>query len=225
MIEQIRNELFALQDIPYRDFQRKLLPTLPPEKIIGVRTPQLRTLAKQYGNDADSFFNDLPHEYFEENNLHVFLLENMRDFGACLAHVKRFLPYVDNWASCDQLRPKCFGKNKHKLLPEIEAWIASGECYSVRFGIEMLMLHFLEKDFEPRYMAMVAGIHSEEYYVNMMIAWYFATALAFQYEAALEYIAGNRLPPWIHNKAIQKAAESRRISGEKKAQLRMLRRK
>ncbi|MBQ3575180.1 MAG: DNA alkylation repair protein [Clostridia bacterium] len=225
MIERIRDALFALQDIPYRDFQRKLLPTLPPEKIIGVRTPQLRTLAKQYTNEAGAFLKDLPHKYFEEYNLHAFMLQGMRDFGACISLVNEFLPHVDNWATCDQLRPKCFAKNKEKLLPEIEKWIASDRCYTVRFGIEMLMLHFLQEDFDPKYMAAVAEIKSEEYYISMMIAWYFATALAFRYDEALEYLSEHKLPLWVHNKAIQKAVESRRISDEQKNFLKALRRK
>lgn len=224
MIEQIRNALFALQDLPYRDFQRKLLPTLPPEAVIGVRTPQLRALAKQYGH-ADDFLKELPHAYFEENNLHAFMLEDMRDFDQCIAGVNEFLPYVDNWATCDQLRPKCFAKNRGKLLPEIEKWIASGSCYTVRYGIGMLMVHFLGDAFEPRFMEMVAAVRSDEYYVNMMIAWYFATALAFQYEEAMKYISEKRLGAWVHNKAIQKAVESRRIGDERKAQLRALRRR
>jgi len=225
MAAAIQDELFALQDIPYRDFQRKLLPTLPPEKIIGVRTPQLRSMAKQYKNEAGAFLNALPHKYFEEDNLHAFMLEGMRDFDVCISLVNKFLPHVDNWATCDQLRPRCFAKNKEKLLPEIEKWISSGRCYTVRFGIGMLMLHFLHEDFDPKYMAAVAEIKSDEYYINMMIAWYFATALAFRYDEALKYISGNRLPVWVHNKAIQKAVESRRISDEQKARLKKLRRK
>ncbi len=225
MISEIKKELLALQDIPYRDFQRRLLPTLAAEKIIGVRTPQLRALARHYKHHASPFLAALPHEYFEENNLHTFLLEDMRDFDECISLVNEFLPHVDNWATCDQLRPKCFSKCRAKLIPEIEKWLSSDQCYTIRFGIEMLMVHFLQDDFKPAYMEKISGIRSEEYYVNMMIAWYFATALAFQYDAAFEYIAGNTLPVWVHNKAIQKAIESRRINDDQKAQLKKLRRK
>ena len=223
MIERIQNELFALQDIPYRDFQRKLLPTLPKEAVIGVRTPALRMLAKKYKNESGAFLKALPHLYFEENNLHAFMLEGMRDFDKCISLVNEFLPHVDNWTTCDQLRPKCFARNKEKLLPEIEKWLASGRCYTVRFGIGMLMLHFLGEHFEPRFMEMVACVKSDEYYINMMIAWYFATALAFQHEDALKYLRENRLSAWVHNKALQKAVESRRISDEQKALLKTMR--
>lgn len=225
MTDRMRSELFGLQDIPYRDFQRKLLPTLDPENIIGVRTPQLRALAKRLKDNAAAFTEDLPHKYFEENNLHAFLIQDMRDYDECIVQVNRFLPYVDNWATCDQLRPKCLRNSKDKLIAEIKKWLASGQCYTIRFGIEMLMVHFLGEDFEPRYMAMVAGIESDEYYVNMMIAWYFATALVYQWDIATTYLRQNRLPVWVHNKAIQKAVESRQMSNEDKLQLKGMRRK
>lgn len=225
MIERIRTELLSQQDISYRDFLRRLLPTLPAEKVIGVRTPALRSMAKQYkdADDIDLFLNDLPHRYFEENNLHVFLLEGIKDYDECIRRVNAFLPYVDNWATCDQLRPRCFRRHHAELLSEIESWLASDSCYSVRFGIGMLMLHYLKEDYQPRYMAMVASIQSDEYYINMMIAWYFATALAYQFDDALQYIKDKRLPAWIHAKTIQKATESRRITAEQKAYLKTLR--
>lgn len=225
MIERIRTELLSQQDISYRDFLRRLLPTLPAEKVIGIRTPALRSMAKQYKNakNIDLFLNDLPHRYFEENNLHAFLLEGIKDYDECIRRVNAFLPYVDNWATCDQLRPHCFRKNRGKLISEIEKWIASGNLYTVRFGIGMLMLHYLKEDYQPQYMAMVASVQSDEYYVNMMIAWYFATALAYRFDDALPYISEKRLPAWIHTKTIQKAIESRQITPEQKARLKTLR--
>ena len=220
----IRETLFSLRDEKFAAFQAKLIPNIAPERIIGVRTPALRKLAKTlHGNgQAEEFLKALPHEFFEENNLHAFLLCGMKDFDACVQAVEAFLPYVDNWATCDQLRPGVFRKNKQALLPHIRRWIASERCYTRRFGIGMLMSHFLDEDFREEYLALVSDIRSEEYYVNMMIAWYFATALAKQYEAALPYLENRRLDPWVHNKAIQKAVESFRVSDEHKAYLRTL---
>ena len=220
----IRETLFSLRDEKFAAFQAKLIPNIAPERIIGVRTPALRKLAKTlHGNgQAEEFLKALPHEFFEENNLHAFLLCGMKDFDACVQAVEAFLPYVDNWATCDQLRPGVFRKNKQALLPHIRRWIASERCYTRRFGIGMLMSHFLDEDFREEYLALVSDIRSEEYYVNMMIAWYFATALAKQYEAALPYLENRRLAPWVHNKAIQKAVESFRVSDEHKAYLRTL---
>lgn len=225
MIEQIRAELFARQDIAYRAFQSKLLPTVAPERIIGVRTPAARELAKQYAAapDISDFLEDLPHRYFDENNLHAFILAQIRDYDECIRRINAFLPYVDNWATCDQLRPKCFAKNSDKLLGEIEGWIASEKCYSVRFGVGMLMAHYLKDAYRPRLLEMVAEIQSDEYYVRMMIAWYFATALVYQYDDALEYLKTRKLDPWVHSKAIQKATESFRISDAQKALLKTLR--
>lgn len=218
--------LLALRDERYAAFQRRLLPSLPPERIIGVRTPALRELAKRCARQPwiDDFLNQLPHRYFDEDQLHVFLLCQERDFAACVAGVERFLPYIDNWASCDQLSPPCFRRHRPELLGHIQGWLGSERTYTLRFGIGMLLSHFLDADFDPAYPEAVAAIRSEEYYVNMMIAWYFATALAKQYEAALPYLAEGRLDPWTHNKAIQKAIESRRICQERKDALRGLRR-
>ncbi len=223
--EEIRKELFQKQDVQYRSFQSGLLPTVDPKTVIGVRTPELRKYAGILAVRADisDFLNDLPHPYFDENQLHAFLLSNIREYDRCMEEVLRFLPYVDNWATCDQLSPKVFKKHKSELLKNIEHWICTDEPYTVRFAIRMLMNHFLDESFDAKYPEMVANVRSEEYYVNMMVAWYFATALAEQYEAALPYFEEQRLEPWTHNKAIQKAAESFRIAPEQKEVLKSLR--
>ena len=220
----IRETLFSLRDEKFAAFQARLIPNVAPERVIGVRTPALRKLAKTLrgSGQAEEFLKALPHEFFEENNLHAFLLCEMKDFEACVQAVEDFLPYVDNWATCDQMSPGVFRKNKQALLPPIRRWIASEQCYTRRFGIGMLMSHFLDEDFREEYLSLVSDIRSEEYYVNMMIAWYFATALAKQYEAALPYLENRRLDPWVHNKTIQKAVESFRVSDEHKACLRAL---
>lgn len=222
--EEIKEELFQMQDTAYRDFQAKLLPTVAPEGIIGVRTPALRNLAKNLAKreDVGVFLESLPHSYFDENQLHAFIISQEKDFERCITYVNRFLPFVDNWATCDQLSPKVFKKHRHELLISIREWTASEKTYVVRFGIGMLMEHFLDDDFDAAYLEIAADIRSEEYYVNMMTAWYFATALAKQYDAALPLIEQRRLAPWTHNKAIQKAIESRRITQEQKAYLRGL---
>lgn len=224
MTDRIKEELFFLQDIKYRDFQSRLIPTVRPETIIGVRTPELRRLAGRLAKEADmeEFFNQLPHTWFDENQLHAFLISGMKDYGQCMAETERFLPFVDNWATCDQMSPKVFRKNRPLLQEPIQKWMASEHTYTVRFAIGMLMEHFLDGDFDPAYLKLVSKIRSEEYYVNMMIAWYFATALAKQYEAALPFIEEKRLAPWTHNKAIQKSIESRRIAPEQKAYLKGL---
>ena len=226
ILDEIRADLFAKQDLRYRDFQGALIPTVERDRMIGVRTPDLKSLAKTYANreEIGDFLADLPHKYFDENQLHAFLISREKDFAGCVEKVDRFLPYVDNWATCDQLSPAVFGKHKRALLPHIERWLSSGHTYTVRFGIGMLMSHFLDGEFEPSYLDRVAKIRSGEYYINMMIAWYFATALAKQYEATLPILQENRLDEWTHNKAIQKAIESRRISDEQKAFLRSLKR-
>ena len=224
MIKMIREELFRLRDGKYRDFQSRLIPTAAPETIIGVRTPELRRFAKELmkrGN-ISPFLEALPHRYFDENQLHAFLLSELKDYGRCLEEVCRFLPYIDNWATCDQLSPKVFARHRGELIEEIRKWIRSGQTYTVRFGIGMLMQHFLDDGFDTVYPEMTVSIRSDEYYVNMMIAWYFATALAKQYEAVLPFLEEKRLAPWTHNKAIQKALESYRIKPEQKAYLRSL---
>ena len=222
--EEIRQSLFDLQDIKYRDFQAKLIPGKDTETMIGVRTPELRKLAKQMlkREDIGEFLRDLPHRYFDEDQLHAFIVSGIKEYGKCMEELMRFLPFVDNWATCDQMSPGVFKKHKPELLAEIREWLGSEHTYTVRFGIGMLMQHFLDEDFDPAYPELVAGVHSEEYYVNMMIAWYFATALAKQYDAVLPFIEGRRLDPWTHNKTIQKAVESYRISDEQKEYLRSL---
>lgn len=224
--KEILQRLFTLQDLQYRDFQAKLMPTVDKSTIIGVRTPELKKLAKEFGKreDVGAFLDELPHTYYDENNLHGFLLCEDKDFDRVIARIDAFLPYVNNWATCDLLSPKVFKKHKAALLPHIRRWLASDKVYTIRFGIETLMSHYLDADFAPEYLDWVAAVESEEYYVNMMIAWYFATALAKQYDAALPILLEQRLAPWTHNKTIQKAIESYRITDEQKAYLRTLKR-
>ncbi len=224
IIDEIREMLYAEKDIAYRDFQAKLIPTIDKETVIGVRTPALRKMAKQLARreDIPAFLEALSHKYFEENQLHAFIIAERKDFAQCMEELTAFLPYVDNWATCDQMSPKVFKKHRHSLMPYVREWIASDQTYTVRFGVGMLMGHFLDEDFDLAYPQMVSEIRSEEYYVNMMIAWYFATALAKQYEAVLPYIEEKRLETWTHNKAIQKAVESYRITPEQKGYLKGL---
>ena len=223
-VKEIREKLLALQDKEYRDFQAKLIPTVDPKRIIGTRTPQLRDLAKELvkSYDCSLFLDDLPHKYFDEDQLHAFILSGMKDYDECMDKLEQFLPYVDNWATCDQMSPKIFKKHKAKLLEKVKVWIASDDTYTVRFGIGMLMEHFLDDDFDKAYPKMVAGVKSEEYYINMMVAWYFATALAKQYDAVIPYIEKKKLSSWNHNKAIQKSIESNRVTPEHKEYLRSL---
>lgn len=225
--KQIVDTLFAKRDLEYKAFHEKLIPNVHPDTVIGVRTPELRAYAKIIYKEPDIeiFLQTLPHKYYEENNLHAFMIEQIKNYKECICELDRFLPYVDNWATCDMMRPKCFKKHKKELLPEIERWLDSSDVYAVRFGIEMLMVHFLDESFEERFPDWVAGIIGDEYYINMMIAWYFATALAKQYDCAVRYLEKQKLPVWIHNKTIQKAVESYRITDEQKAYLRTLRRK
>jgi len=222
----MREELFKLQDVEYRDFQKKLIPTVDPDTVIGVRTPELRKLAKQMRGtpEADAFLEVLPHEFFDENQLHAFLISEEKDYDRCIRRVEVFLPHIDNWATCDQMSPKVFKKHKDDLLTRIRKWMKSDHPYTVRFAIGMLMQHYLDDDFDSIYPEMVSKIRSEEYYVNMMIAWYFATALAKQYEAAVPYLEKQKLDVWTHNKAIQKARESYRITSEQKEYLKTLKR-
>lgn len=222
--EDYRKRLFALQDLAYRDFQAKLIPTVDPKTVIGVRTPAMRKLAKEIfkeGNYGD-FLQDLPHAYYDENNLHAFIIEQIKDYEECLRQTEIFLPYIDNWATCDLFAPKVFAKHKTELLEKIKYWLASKETYTVRYGIEMLMSFYLDADFKLEYAEMVAAVESEEYYVKMMIAWYFATALAKQYESIVPFLEQKRLEAWTHNKSIQKARESRRITAEQKEYLKTL---
>lgn len=216
--------LFQLQDKSYRDFHSKLIPTIPVETIIGVRIPAIRKLAKEYGKDPESveFLKQLPHTYYDENILHALLVAEIKDYEVCVKEVERFLPYVDNWAVCDIFSPKVFRKNKDKLIDKIREWTASDHPYTCRFGMGMLMTHFLDEDFRVEYLEIPATVHSEEYYVNMMIAWFYATALAKQWDATIGYIEDQRLDTWTHNKTIQKARESYRITPEQKEYLKTL---
>ena len=221
----IREQLLCNQDFFYKEFQCKLMPTVNRDTVLGVRTPILRKLAKEFGNREEStaFLKELPHAYYEENNVHACLIEALQDYDACVEALDAFLPCVDNWATCDMMTPRVLGKHKTKLLSEIARWMASEHTYAIRFGIKMLMTFYLDEDFLPAYLERVAAVRSDEYYVNMMIAWYFATALAKQWEATVPYIEQRRLPLWVHQKTIQKAVESYRISEEQKAYLRTLR--
>ena len=224
ILDEIRNELFKMQDTAYRDFNSKLIPTVNKESIIGVRTPELRKYAKQLAKreDMEEVLHTLPHKYFDENQLHAFIVSEIKDFKNCVDKVDEFLPYIDNWATCDQLSPKVFKKYHKELITYIKEWLESDKVYTLRFGIGMLMEHFLDEDFDISYLETVSNIRSDEYYVNMMIAWYFATALAKRYESVLPFIENRRLEIWTHNKAIQKAVESLRISDEKKEYLKNL---
>ena len=219
--EEIFTRLQAMGDEANAAFQSRLIPTAQPGSFIGARTPALRAFAKELykSGEGEAFLRILPHRYFDENQLHAFLLSEEKDFERCVRRVDAFLPYVDNWATCDQLSPKVFKKHREALLPYIKRWMADAHPFTVRFGIGMLMQHYLDEAFDPAYPARVAAVCSDEYYVNMMIAWYFATALAKQYDAVLPYITKKRLSPWIHNKTIQKAVESFRVSPEHKEAL------
>ena len=224
---EIQSRLFEMQDEKYRLFHARLIPNIAPEKIIGIRLPVLRKFAKEiFGTkSAEDFLSALPHEFYDENNLHSFLLERIKNFEECVAAVEKFLPHIDNWATCDTLSPAVFKSHKKTLLTHIKKWISSDAVYTVRFGIGMLLKHFLDEDFDEKYLASVAKIRgaiTDEYYVKMMQAWFFATALTKQYDAALPFIEQKKLQPWTHNKAIQKALESRAIPAERKKYLRTL---
>ena len=223
--EQLRADLRELQDLKYRDFHSNLMPGIDKEDIIGIRMPVLRKFAGNFAKteEAKAFLKDIPHRYYEENNLHMMLLGKIREFDRCLQETIDFLPFVNNWATCDFPAPKCFAKNKEKLLPYIEKWLDSGKTYTIRYGIGMLMRLYLDEDFDSRYPEMVAKIQSEEYYVEMMIAWYFATALAKQWDAVIGYLEQEKLSDSVHRKTIQKAVESYRITDEQKIYLRSLR--
>ena len=223
--EEIREKLFGLADPGYRDFSSKLIPTADPGRFMGVRTPALRKYAKELARreDIGEFLHSLPHGYFDEDQLHAFILSELKDAERCFDEVSAFLQYVDNWATCDQMSPKIFKKHRGELLEHVREWIGSDRTYTVRFAIGMLMEHFLDEDFDPGYPEMVCAVRSEEYYVRMMQAWYFATALAKQYDRIIPYITERRLEPWTHNKTIQKAVESYRITPGQKEYLRSLR--
>lgn len=221
---EIQKRLFELEDKEYAAFQAKLTPGIPVDSFIGVRVPLARKLAKMiYKEDHEEFLKALPHKYYDENMLHGLLLSEMKEYDTCVKKVDAFLPYVDNWAVCDIMSPKVFKKNKEKLLEQIRIWSASNHVYTCRFGLEMLMSHFLDEDFQEEYLEIPARVISNEYYVNMMIAWFFATALAKQWKATIPYIEERKLGEWVHKKAIQKAVESRRITKEEKSYLKSFR--
>jgi len=223
--EKIQAELFELQDEKYRDFHSKLIPDMEKETIIGIRTPVLRKYAKQFAKteDAAAFLQDIPHTYYEENNLHSLLIEPIKDYDKAISLTDEFLPYIDNWATCDLMSPKIFARHTDELFIKINEWINSEQTYTVRYGLGMLMRYFLDEKFEENHLELASKIISDEYYINMMIAWYFATALAKQYSSAIKFIEQKKLTPWVHNKTIQKAIESFRVSPEHKAYLRTLR--
>ena len=225
VIKNVQRELFAMQDLKYRDFHAKLMPTVDKGTVIGVRTPELRKFAKEYGKTemAKIFLQVLPHQYYEENNLHGLLIEQIKDYEQCIEELERFLPYIDNWATCDLLAVRTVKKHLDLFIKEIYRWMESEHTYTIRFGMNMLMRYYLEDEFKPEYPEKVAAVRSEEYYVNMMRAWYFATALAKQYEKILPFLEEQRMDVWTHNKTIQKATESYRITPEQKEYLRTLR--
>lgn len=227
-MKTIIEKLFELRDEEYAAFQAKLTPSVDPSLFIGVRVPACRALAKDlYKNDIEEvkrFLSELPHKYYDENMLHGLLISEIKDFDLCISELEAFLPSVDNWAVCDIMSPKCFKKHKAELLPFIEAWTGSSEEYTIRFGLEMLMSHFLDDDFRPEYLTIASSVRSDRYYVNMMIAWFFATALAKQWDSAIGYVEENKLEEWVHNKTIQKARESYRITDEQKQYLNKLKR-
>lgn len=223
----IHDELFKLQDEKNAHFQRNLIPNIIPETVLGIRVPKLRELAKRIANtpEAEFFLKELPHCYFDENMLHVLILNEFRGSEACYKEIDLFLPYIDNWAVCDSLSPKILKKDKQYLIQKIGEWIDSSYTYTCRFGIGMLMKHFLDDNFNRKYLDMVASIHSQDYYVNMMVAWFFATALAKQWDSTIIYLEKNALEPFVHNKTIQKARESYRITQEQKLLLMKLKRR
>ena len=223
-MNKIQSELFAMQDEKYRDFQARLLPTVSRDSIIGIRTPKLREYAKKIkdSEDVNAFLGSLPHAYYEENNLHAFLIEQIKDYDTCIVEINRFLPYIDNWATCDSLSPKCFKKNTDVLLGEVEKWLNSPHAYTVRFGIEMLMKYYLDDKFDESFPERVSRIKSNEYYVNMMIAWYFATALTKRWDSVIYFIEESLISPVARKMAIRKGIESLAIPKERKAYLREL---
>ena len=225
MIRDVRKRLFEMQDTGYRDFHARLILTVEKEKIIGIRTPILRKFAKEFGKTEESelFLKVLPHQYYEENNLHGLLIEQIRDYDKCLEELERFLPFIDNWATCDLLALHMMKKHRDIFIREVFRWIESDQPYTIRFGISMLMRHYLDEEFKTEYPEKVAAIRSEEYYVNMMRAWYFSTALAKQYENVLPFLEKRQMDVWTHTKTIQKAFESYRITSEQKEYLRTLR--
>ena len=220
----VEEELFKLQDKKYQKLQVNLVPNVDKEKIIGVRVPEIRKLAKKYKNDdsVNEFLKELPHKYYDENLLHGLIISEIKDYDRCIEEVEMFLPYVDNWAVCDTMSPKIFAKNKDKLIIMIKKWIKSSELYTCRFGIRMLMNHFLKDDYKDEYLELPAAIHTDEYYLKMMVAWFYATALAYRWDDTIKYLDEKKLDKWTHNKTIQKAIESYRITDSQKEYLRKI---
>ena len=225
-MNNITDKLFKLQDKKYQEMQFKIIPNIDNSTIIGVRTPEIKKLAKEiYKEDYKSFLEELPHKYFDENQLHAFIISEIKDYDECISYINKFLPYINNWATCDTLIPKTFKKNTDKLITEVKKWIKSKEDYTIRYGIGTLMRFYLDDNFKEEYLNLVSKIKSNEYYVNMMIAWFFATSLAKQYDSTIKIIESNKLDTWVHNKTIQKAIESYRINNEQKNYLKKLKRK
>ncbi len=224
-VQKVQKKLFLMQDIGYKEFQAKLMPTVDKATIIGVRTPNLRKYAKEFfKEDYKSFLKSLPHKYYEENNLHGFLIEQIKDFDECIVALDEFLPYVNNWATCDSITPKILGKHPDRLILKIDEWLFSSHSYTVRYGIKILMSFYLEENFKEEYLSKVSLVKSDEYYVKMMVAWYFATALYKKYDKAVLYLENKKIDMWVHNKTIQKACESYRIDEKKKEYLKTLKR-
>lgn len=223
-VGRIRKKLFSMAEEGFSEFTLKLIPTIKAQNIIGIRTPILRSYAKElYGTaDGEAFLNSLPHQYFEENNLHAFMLERVKEASKTMELLDEFLSYVDNWATCDQLSPKNLKKNPESTLKYVDKWLKSDDVYTVRFAVSVLMKNFLSEHFDEKFLTIVAAMRSKEYYVNMMRAWYFAEALVHQYDSAVKIIEAYAIDDWTHNKAIQKAIESRRIDNERKLYLRSL---
>ncbi len=226
-MSNVTEKLFEMQDLQYKAFHSKLMPTVNPDKIIGIRVPMLRKFAKEFSktDEAGRFMKELPHSYYEEDNLHAFLIEQINDYEKTVEELNRFLPYVDNWATCDGLSPKIFANHTDKLIGQTDIWLDSKQTYTVRFAMNMLMKFYLDENFKAEYLEKVASVASDEYYIKMMQAWYFATALAKQWDSAVLYLTENKLDNWVHNKTIQKAVESYRITPEQKAYLKRLKRK
>lgn len=224
VIPKVQQDLFTMQDLKYRDFHAKLMPTVEKESVIGVRVPVLRTYAKKFGKteEAKQFFKILPHQYYEENNLHGLLIDQIKDYELCIEELERFLPHIDNWATCDLLAVRTVKNHLNSYIKKIDRWLESEYIYTIRFGINMLMRYYLEEEFKLEYPGKVAAIRSEEYYVNMARAWYFATALAKKYDQVLPFLEEQKMDVWTHNKTIQKAIESYRITPEQKEYLRTL---
>ncbi|MGP1489298.1 MAG: DNA alkylation repair protein [Peptoanaerobacter stomatis] len=223
-MKSVIEQLFELQDLSYKDFHKKLIPNIDEDNIIGVRTPVLRKFAKEFAKSElkDEFLNSLPHKYYDENNLHAFVIEAIKDYDECINKIDEFLPYIDNWATCDSLSPKIFKKHKKEVYDKIKIWIKSDKTYTVRFAIVTLLANYLDDDFEEEMLTLVTDIKSEEYYINMAIAWYVSMALVKQYDSTIKLIQSKKLDKFTHNKSIQKAIESYRVDDDKKKYLRTL---